>query len=119
MYVNVYKKVFYYLFMDRRDFFKIAGLSLVGLIGVEKGLDCVGRFFKKDVSRKSLDNVCVEIEGDLSRYYNHYVATPSFSDKRLIAYNKDVSKLYEECRKRGYDNPVVTYLNAPKVSFCY
>ncbi len=104
--------------MDRRDFFRI-GLSTLGLIFVGKGLDLVGRFSKKEVPKKSLDNVCVEIEGDASRYYNHYVATPPFRDKRLVAYNKNVSKLYEECRKKGYDDPVVTYLNDPKVSFCY
>jgi hypothetical protein len=53
------------------------------------------------------------IEGDASRYYNKYVAEPSFSDKRVVAFSEDPNKVIQEARQKGYGHPVVFYVPNP------
>jgi hypothetical protein len=59
------------------------------------------------------------IEGDASRYYNKYVAEPSFSDKKVVAFGEDPTEVFKEARQKGYRHPVMFYVPHPDVNLIF
>lgn len=100
--------------MNRRDFFRIAlgGLLLAG------GLDTLNKKERSSVD-SLVNNSHYLVEGDVSQCYDHYVATRSLRDRRLLAYDKNIIELLKKCKEMGYDDPVTFYNSDPKRGFCY
>jgi hypothetical protein len=73
--------------------------------------------FDSEINQTSESN-CL-IQGDASRYYKKYVAEPSFSDRRVVAFGKNPIKVIKKARQRGYEHPVIFYVPHPETILIY
>jgi hypothetical protein len=44
------------------------------------------------------------------KYAGNYVVLASFLDNTVVAYGKDLGRVLEEARAKGYDEPVFAYI---------
>jgi hypothetical protein len=72
----------------------------------------------KELSDKTAGAVTL-IQGDASRYYEKYVAFPSFSSREVVAFGEDPVKVMEEARSKGHKGPVLLYVPNPEESQIY
>ena len=56
---------------------------------------------------------------DQSKYYDNYVATPSFNDFTIVAYGKDPAKVMTEAKELGHKKPVIMYVHHPDTTYIY
>jgi len=47
---------------------------------------------------------------DKKKYGGKYVATKSFTSKKVVAFGKDPEKVYEDAIKQGILEPVINYI---------
>lgn len=59
------------------------------------------------------------IENFDKKYIGKYVITPSFQDRHVVAYDKNPLKALEKAREKGYEHPVIVYINDPKIPFFF
>ena len=52
----------------------------------------------------------------MKKYYEKYIATKSFTDTKVIASGKDVTKVYDLAVKKGVKNPIINYIFDPNIS---
>lgn len=52
-----------------------------------------------------------------SKYFNCYIARPSFRCNRVIAHGKDAGKVRQMAIRKGYKRPVIVF-SPPKNAIC-
>ena len=56
---------------------------------------------------------------DPSKYYDKYVAMPSFNDNTIVAYDKDPAKVITKAKELGHKKPVIMYVQNPDTTYIY
>lgn len=92
--------------INRRNFLKVSGLVLLSGVTLSQPS-------KSDAEYK------YKLGDDVPEFYDTYVATPDFNDKRIISSNKNPSITIKEAKKRGFNEPVVIYYSDPKTIAIY
>jgi hypothetical protein len=46
----------------------------------------------------------------ISKYNGKYIATESFESKKVIASGTDIVKVYNDAKKQGVEEPVISYI---------
>ncbi|MBN2421266.1 hypothetical protein JXB27_03235 [Candidatus Woesearchaeota archaeon] len=59
------------------------------------------------------------VEGLEKVHYGKYVVVPSFSDRHVIAYDKNPLRALKKAEKAGYEEPVLIYVPNPKIPHYY
>lgn len=59
------------------------------------------------------------IEGDVSEYFEKYVAVSSFNSRKVVAYGKNPAKVIEDARRKGHKTPVIIYVPNPDIDYIY
>ncbi len=68
---------------------------------------------KKKVKGTETERIIVRT----AKYFNCYVARPSFRSNRVVAHGKDAGKVRQMAIKKGYRRPVVVF-SPPKNAIC-
>ena len=62
---------------------------------------------------------CNIVAKNAEKYFGQYVATRSFTDKRVISHGSDPVKVFKDAKKRGIKHPVIVFIPQKDVVHIY